>query len=247
MINWHIGCSGFHYKHWKGSFYPADLAQSKWFGYYCQFFNTLELNVTFYRFPRLSFLQNWHRNSPVRFKFAVKAPRLITHYKKFTDTTSLIADFYNTVREGLQEKLGCVLFQLPPNYYYSQGRLDRIINSLDNSFLNVIEFRHNSWWNQDVYDRLGIHNIIFCGMSHPALPNEIISNAPLLYFRLHGEGQLYASNYEPQRLQQFADQIAASKEVKEAYVFFNNDINTYAVYNAKEMQRMVHEDRLATT
>ena len=140
MINWHIGCSGFHYKHWKGTFYPQDLAQSKWFDYYCQFFNTLELNATFYRFPKLSFLDNWRVKSPADFRFAVKAPRAITHYKKFNDVVDLMSSFYNTARDGLQEKLGCILFQLPPNFHYSEEHLQRIIDNLDSSFLNVVEF-----------------------------------------------------------------------------------------------------------
>jgi len=235
MIKWRIGCSGFHYKHWKGTFYPEGLAQSKWFDYYCQFFNTLELNVTFYRFPQLSFLQNWYIKSPANFSFAVKAPRAITHYKKFNGTTDLIADFYKTVQEGLQEKLGCVLFQLPPNFHYSEDHLEKLINNLDNSFLNVVEFRHESWWNEDVYSAFSKRNITFCGMSHPTLPKDIISNTPLLYYRMHGEGQLYASNYEKPQLQAVINKIRSEKTVKEAYIFFNNDINTYAIYNACEM------------
>lgn len=238
MINWHIGCSGFHYKHWKGTFYPEGLAQSKWFDYYCQFFNTLELNVTFYRFPQLSFLQNWHIKSPANFSFAVKAPRIITHYKKFNGTTDLITDFYKTVQEGLQAKLGCVLFQLPPNFHYSEENLEKLVKSLDPSFLNVMEFRHESWWNENVYSAFSKRNITFCGMSHPTLPKDIISNAPLLYYRMHGEGQLYASNYEKPRLQAILNKIESENSVKEAYIFFNNDINTYAIYNALEMLKM---------
>lgn len=239
MINWRIGCSGFHYKHWKGSFYPDDLPQSKWFNHYCKFFNALELNVTFYRFPRVSFLENWRLKSPEGFRFAVKAPRAITHYKKFTAATSFISDFYNTAREGLQEKLGCVLFQLPSNYHYSDERLQRIVDNLDNSFLNVVEFRHDSWWNENVYQSLGKRNISFCGMSHPDLPSDIITNAPLLYYRMHGEGELYASNYDQQQLQKIATEIKTRSNVDESYVFFNNDIHTYAVYNALDMLKMI--------
>lgn len=239
MINWNIGCSGFHYKHWKGTFYPEGLAQSKWFDYYCQFFNTLELNVTFYRFPQLSFLQSWHQKSPENFRFAVKAPRSITHYKKFNNTIDLIADFYKVIREGLQEKLGCVLFQLPPNFHYSEEHLERIVNSLDNSFLNVVEFRHESWWNDQVYQTLASKNISFCGMSHPTLPKDLIVNTPSLYYRMHGEGALYASNYENSQLLTLATEIKSKKLIEEAYIFFNNDINTYAIYNATAMLKMI--------
>jgi uncharacterized protein YecE (DUF72 family) len=239
MANWYIGCSGFHYKHWKGSFYPEGLPQTKWFNYYCEHFNTLELNVTFYRFPQLSFLQSWHQKSPDGFKFAVKAPRAITHYKKFNGTTDLISSFYNTTRDGLQEKLGCVLFQLPPNFHYSEEHLQKIINSLDNSFLNVLEFRHNSWWNEVVYETLAKKNITFCGMSHPSLPKDLIANASLFYYRMHGEGQLYASNYENAQLADLTTRIKALEKAEEVYVFFNNDIHTYAVYNALDMKKMI--------
>lgn len=233
-MKWHIGCSGFHYKHWKGSFYPEDLAQSKWFEYYCRFFNTLELNVTFYRFPKVSFLQNWERKSPPDFHFAVKAPRFITHYKQFSGTVDMLSDFYYIIQEGLKDKLGCVLFQLPPRFSYSQERLDKIIDSLDSSFLNVVEFRHSSWWRQEAIQQLGEHNITFCGMSHPLLPDDIIHNAPLLYYRLHGKEQLYTSNYSESELlslYQSIDSLAPSQ----AYIFFNNDIETFAVFNAQKL------------
>ncbi len=239
MINWHIGCSGFHYKHWKGSFYPEDLAQSKWLDYYCRYFSTLELNVTFYRFPRLSFLQTWHKKTPDNFRFAVKAPRLITHFKQFNNATEQLSDFYNTVRDGLEQKLGCVLFQMPPRFSYSEERLEKILNNLDNSFLNVVEFRHESWWQKDIYNQLKKKNITFCGMSHPTLPKDIVANAPLFYYRLHGEGQLYASNYENSQLQQIISDIKKHHQIEEAFIFFNNDVNTYAVYNAQEMQKMI--------
>src|SRR3982750_2937983 len=119
-MKWWIGCSGFHYKHWKDIFYPQGLPQTKWFEFYCQHFNTLELNVTFYRFPRLSFLETWYKKSPKEFRFSVKAPRLITHFKQFHDSERFISDFYNVVKEGLKDKLGCTLFQLPPRSAYKE-------------------------------------------------------------------------------------------------------------------------------
>lgn len=239
MIDWNIGCSGFHYKHWKGTFYPEGLAQTKWFAYYCQFFNTLELNVTFYRFPRAHILQTWYHKSPANFRFAVKAYRGITHYKKFNDTTKLVTDFYKIVQDGLGEKLGCVLFQLPPNFHYSAEHLERIVNSLDNSFLNVVEFRHESWWNEEVYQALAKKNIAFCGMSHPTLPNQVVINASLLYYRLHGVGQLYASNYTDEQLSAFVAEIKSKPSLSDVYIFFNNDMNTYAIHNAQQMLKMI--------
>ncbi len=152
------------------------MPQNKWFTFYCEHFNTLELNVTFYRFPQLSFLQSWYDRSSSIFSFAVKAPRGITHYKKFISTEKLIDDFYSTVSDGLKEKPGCILFQLPPSYNYTDERVQNIISSLDHSFDNVIEFRHTTWWNMVVYDELAKKSITFCGMSHPLLPDEIIQN-----------------------------------------------------------------------
>ena len=235
MAKWFIGCSGFHYKHWKGIFYPEKLPQTKWFDFYCEHFNTLELNVTFYRFPQLSFLQTWYNKSTPSFRFAVKAPRAITHYKKFIDTERLISDFYNTIEEGLKEKLGTVLFQMPPRYDYTEERLERIISSLDKSFNNVLEFRHVSWWNAEVYKELSKKKISFCGMSHPLLPDDIIQNTSVLYYRMHGVPNLYQSPYKIADLKKIIDEVESSGKTKKAFIYFNNDIDGSAVKNAKEM------------
>jgi uncharacterized protein YecE (DUF72 family) len=239
MVKWHIGCSGFHYKHWKNVFYPEGLAQNKWFDFYCQHFKTLELNVTFYRFPQLSFLQTWHQKSPDDFSFAVKAPRAITHYKQFIGTVDMLSDFYNTIRDGLQEKLGTVLFQLPPRIAYTPERLDRIINSLDPSFNNVLEPRNLSWWNPEVYNTLHEHHITFCGMSHPLLPDEVIVNNPVVYYRFHGVPALYSSPYQSSFLKKVADQVLSHHSVKQAFLYFNNDIGAAAITNAKQMQQLI--------
>src|ERR1700754_1371162 len=166
---WHIGCSGFHYRHWKGSFYPPDLAQKRWFEFYATQFSTLELNVTFYRFPRLEVLQTWYDKAPADFRFAVKAPKAITHFKQFHGTVDMLTDFYNTIRAGLQEKLGPVLFQFPPRFRYEPERLERIVAQLDPGFDNVLEFRHPGWWREEVYSALRQRKIAFCGMSPPEL------------------------------------------------------------------------------
>ena len=128
---------------------------------------------------------------------------------------------------------------MPPRFSYSEDRMEKILNNLDNSFLNVVEFRHESWWLEDIYKELKKKNITFCGMSHPTLPKDIVANTPLFYYRLHGEGQLYGSNYENSQLQQIVTNIKKHQQIEEAFVFFNNDINTYAVYNAQEMQKMI--------
>jgi len=239
MPIWHIGCSGYHYRHWKGVFYPEKLPQRRWFEFYSQHFHTLELNVTFYRFPQLSFLENWCASSPADFRFSVKAPRLITHYKQFNGTAQLLADFYGTVQEGLREKLGPVLFQLPPRLAYSEDRLHKMLDSLDPAFRNVLEFRHPSWWEGHVYQELAQRGVSFCGQSHPQLPDEVVDNAALLYYRFHGTPELYKSPYSEDYLRRVVSQIEAAPHVQEAYLYFNNDIDASAIGNARQLGGMV--------
>ncbi len=239
MQTWHIGCSGFYYKGWKEIFYPKDLPQSKWFSFYCEHFNTLELNVTFYRFPELSFLQNWYKKSPENFSFSIKAPRTITHYKQFHKVQDIISDLYAVIIEGLQDKLGCVLFQLPPKAHYTEEHLDKIIESLDPSFSNVLEFRHVSWWNEKVYEKLAKHHISFCGVSHPQLPSDVIQNTSTLYYRFHGVPDLYKSDYSLDTLKNLVEEVKSSTKTERAFVYFNNDIGGSAIKNTKEMIELI--------
>ena len=238
-IQWRIGCSGFHYSDWKEVFYPIDLPQRRWFEYYCGYFNTLELNVTFYRFPQLKFLQNWYNISPDNFNFSVKAPRLITHYKRFSDVSRLLSDFYGTIRDGLKEKLGGILFQLPAHMIYSKDLLNKIIDALDPSFLNVLEFRDQSWWKTSVYRELAKKNISFCGISHPLLPDNAVCNTPTVYYRFHGVPDLYYSQYKRKFILQVVDQISNVKKVNRAYLYFNNTATIGAIRNAKFIDRML--------
>ncbi len=239
MVKWWTGCSGFHYKHWKGIFYPEGLTQSKWFNYYTDHFKTLELNVTFYRFPQLAFLETWYNKSPEIFSFSVKAPRAITHYKQFNNAEQLTADFYGTIQEGLKDKLGCVLFQMPPKMAYKEEKLEQIITTLDPSFNNVVEFRNETWWNAEVYSKLARHNITFCGMSHPSLPDDAVQNTRTVYYRFHGVPHLYRSKYTIEALQKVADEIEKKPGSKEAFIYFNNDIDGSAILNAKEIEEYI--------
>lgn len=234
-MKWHIGCSGFHYRDWRGKFYPEDLPQKKWFDFYCGHFSTLELNVTFYRFPQLSFLQNWYRKSPPEFRFSVKAPKAITHFKQFHNSVDMITSFYDTINNGLQEKLGPVLFQCPPRFSYNEEKLERIINNLNTAFNNVAEFRHVSWWREDVYKALAEKNITFCGMSHPSLPDDVIENTPSVYYRFHGVPDLYRSPYSTKFLQRVVDAVKNNPNEQEGWFYFNNDYDAVGVRNAKEM------------
>jgi uncharacterized protein YecE (DUF72 family) len=238
MPNRYTGCSGFHYKEWKNVFYPDGLPQSRWFGFYCTHFNTLELNVTFYKFPTERSLSKWYSSSPDDFRFSVKVPRAITHYKKFNDCEKMLDDFYNSVQTGLMQKLGCILFQLPPQVVYSGEFLEKMLGLIDPSFKNVIEFRHPSWWDPAVFDTLQEHGIIFCGTSYPGLPNGIVKNSDTLYYRLHGVPVLYKSPYPAVFLRKLEKDMSKMKP-KETWVYFNNTWGTAAIENATFFQSLV--------
>lgn len=237
-MDWHIGCSGFHYKEWKGVFYPEGMPQRQWFDYYSSHFNTLELNVTFYRFPRVSFLENWYAKTPDDFLFAVKVPRLISHYKQLKDTASLLDDFYSTIRHGLRDKMGPVLFQLPPQYQFTEKRLERILAAVDISFENVVEFRHASWWTKAVMATLARKGISFCGISYPGLPEEAVVNTNIAYYRFHGMERLYYSAYKNKELEKVYNMIRKSKAGK-AYIYFNNTATAAAIENASYFEQFV--------
>ena len=234
-MKWHIGCSGFYYKHWKGVFYPDKLPQTKWFPYYCEHFNTLELNNTFYSFPKVKSLSKWYTDSPTDFVFTVKAHRIITHYKQFHNTIDTVNELYHIVSDSLQEKLGPVLFQMPPKFAYTEERLERILTNLNPKFNNVVEMRHESWWKPEIYNELSKHQISFCGMSHPTLPNDVIQNTDTLYYRLHGNQQLYSSAYTTAELHKLDKKVKAT-DAKQAFIYFNNDIGASAIYNARELK-----------
>lgn len=238
MYKTYIGCSGFHYKEWKTIFYPEDLPQSKWFTFYCRHFNTLELNSTFYKFPTIKSLQKWYGSSPDDFTFSVKAPRLITHYKRFSGCEHFLDDFYEACLQGLQHKLGCVLFQLHPQIKYSLEILNLIVNSVDPSFKNVLEFRDISWWNETVFDTLKKSNIIFSGISYPKLPEEVIITNPALYYRFHGEPLLYKSAYPESFLEEKFFMMNCSG-AKEAWIYFNNTWGIAAIINGRCMQQLL--------
>jgi uncharacterized protein YecE (DUF72 family) len=239
MKKWWIGCSGFYYKGWKEKFYPKGLPQRKWFEFYCESFNTVELNVTFYRFPRVSDLKGWYSRSPRDFMFTVKAPRLITHYKKFKDVAREISDFYSTVDKGLNDKLGSVLFQLHPAMIYSEAKLDQMLKVLDPSFVNVIEFRHESWYTPGVVKALKNEGITFCSISYPGLPDNVYKTATTMYYRFHGVPKLYLSSYSDDELCKIADEINRKRSVEQVYIYFNNDIEVAAVANARTLKALM--------
>lgn len=249
-ITWRVGCSGLYYPEWKGKFYPEKLAKSKWLEFYCMSFNTLELNVTFYRYPNIETLRSWYQRSPAGFRFSVKVPRQITHYKRLRNTQEQLKSFYDNIASGLAEKLGCVLFQLSPVMPYSTENLNLVLSAADGQFKNVFEFRHASWWNPEVYNALDRAGIIFCNISHPSLPDKIIESPGASYFRFHGVPALYQSAYKLSELTQVYSDLSDSQGLREAYVYFNNTASGAAVDNARAFQKLagqpVDVDRIAS-
>ncbi len=238
---WFIGCSGFAYKEWKEVFYPQGLPQSKWFDYYTQHFNTLELNVTFYRFPTLKSLQAWYDKAPDGFVFSAKVPRWITHYRRFEETERMLGDFYGLLKDGMKEKMGAVLFQLPGQFAYSTEKLHKIIAQLDYSFTNVIEFRNEGWWRKDVMQLLKKNNIGFCGVSFPKLPEDAVINTTMPYYRFHGVPKLFYSQYSKAFVKKIYEQLATKKSSKTIYVYFNNTATQAAINNARYLQTLIKE------
>lgn len=232
----HIGLSAYNNSYWNGIFYPDGMPASKRFAYYCEHFNTYEINATFYRFPTLKSLQSWYAKSPDGFLFSVKAHKGITHFKRFKDCEEEITQLYATLREGLQDKLACVLFQLPPSFSYSEERLELIIASLDYSFRNVVEFRNESWWRQEVYDALAAKGITFCSVSYPTLPNEVMATTKTGYVRLHGVPKLFYSEYSNAELEKMHEEIT-EKDFDEAFVYFNNTAGPAGIVNALNFKK----------
>ncbi len=235
----HIGCSGYNYREWKGMFYPEGLPQSKWLEYYCRHYNTVEINASFYRFPTIKSLKSWYEKTPADFRFSLKANNQITHYKKFNATQSFISELYDVAAAGLKDKLECILFQLPPSVKYTPEMLERIVSQMDPSYKNVLEFRDAGWWNKEVYDVLKSNKLIFCTSSYPGLPEDFVKTTDTVYVRLHGNTELYKSNYSDPELKHLHDAIVHAN-VKEAFVYFDNTWGGNAIANAKTMEQFMH-------
>ncbi|WP_113662592.1 DUF72 domain-containing protein [Pedobacter nanyangensis] len=237
-MKWNIGCSGFYYKEWKDFFYPKGLAQKDWFKFYCKHFNTIEINASFYKAPTAKSLEKWFNDSPTDFVFTMKAPRLITHYKQFNYCKTEATDFYQLVNDGLKEKLACVLFQFPPSFSYTEEKLERLLQTLNPGFKNVVEFRHASWWNEKVFALVKAHHIIFAGQSYPkSLPDDVITTHPAIYYRFHGKPVLYKSAYDFSEIEHFFTQIPADAD--QAFIYFNNTWGFGAINNANQLKLLV--------
>jgi uncharacterized protein YecE (DUF72 family) len=235
----HIGTSGWHYKHWKGTFYPADTRDAEQFEYYSGIFDTVEINNSFYRLPPPGTFTTWKKTSPPKFLFAVKASRFITHMKKLKlDGRSMRKFFVRTAR--LEKKLGPILFQLPPTWKINTERLETFLSHLPKGQRYAFEFRNHSWYDEAVYDLLKKHNCAFCiyELEHHISPLQV--TADFVYVRLHGPGNKYQGNYKDPDLKKWARQcVEWNKQKRSVFVYFDNDQAGYAAFNAQQLMQFV--------
>jgi uncharacterized protein YecE (DUF72 family) len=232
----YIGCSGYHYSGWEKKFYPEDLHKDQWLEFYTKHFNTVEINNTFYKMPTENSLKEWKNKTPANFKFTLKANRYFTHLKKL----KIDDDFRNRLNSfteltgNLEDQLGCILWQLPGNLHKNIPKLEKFCNLLNKDICHVIEFRHQSWFNEKVYIILKEYNISICILSAPGkLPEEVLATSDTAYLRFHGKNDWYNYNYSEEELKNWKKRISSLKEVSQFYAYFNNDQHAYAVDNAK--------------
>jgi uncharacterized protein YecE (DUF72 family) len=233
-----VGCSGWFYWHWRGTFYPQTLPTQEWFAFYGRNFPTVELNAPFYSWPSVNTVKTWVRQAGTRnFIYTVKVCELITHLKRFSRTQILVKDF-GFIADLLGAHMGCFLFQLPPSYHYTAARLKNILAQLDSARRNVVEFRHRSWWNARVYAAFRKAGVIFCSSSAPNLPDELIATADEVYIRFHGLTKWYRHEYTPEELAVWVERVKSSG-CKSVWAYFNNDREANAIKNAKELTKQL--------
>lgn len=238
------GCSGFHYKHWKSAFYPEELSEKEWLPYYAEHFKTVEINHSFYSLPKEKELLHWYEQTPGHFRFTMKGSRYITHMKKLVDDKDLRAGlkkFYGAI-EPLQGKLGCVLWQLPGNLHRNDEKLNTFCSLLSSNIKNVIEFRHQSWFTEEVLEILKERQVSYCIISAPDdLPEYIKASTDTAYVRFHGKTDWYQYEYSNNELSTWAERIK-ELSVKRTYLYFNNDAEARAPANAQQMQKLLDEN-----
>ncbi len=235
-----IGTSGWHYRHWLGTFYPPDLKTSQMFAFYQRFFDTVELNNSFYRLPTPEAFAAWRGNANSGFVFAVKGSRFLTHNKKLKEPEQALQNLLPRA-ELLGDKLGPVLFQLPPKWKLNLERLEFFLQALPRIHRYAFEFREPTWHTSAVYETLQRHNAAYCIHELAGFHTPIIVSADFAYVRLHGPGGKYQGCYTDDKLQEWADRIGGwSRKLRAVYVYFDNDDSGYAPRNALELKRRVH-------
>jgi uncharacterized protein YecE (DUF72 family) len=233
-----IGCSGWHYKHWRGPFYSPNIRGDQMLSHYLQHFDSVEVNNSFYRLPTDSAVIAWRDSTPDRFLFAVKASRFITHNKKLSDPDSAFDKFFSRV-DILGPKLGPILFQLPPKWRLNLERLRSFLEALPPGHRYTFEFREPSWHQPEVYDLLRSHNAAYCIYELDGFQTPFEITADFTYVRLHGPGGKYQGSYSSQVLSAWAERIGQwRRSLKGIYVYFDNDQEAFAAHNALELKRL---------
>lgn len=233
----HIGTSGWSYRHWMGGvFYPETLKAADQLPWYAERFDTVELDGTFYRLPKRETFATWCRKTPDGFRFALKANRYITHMKKLKDPEQSLDRMLAAIG-GLGDKLGPVLFQLPPSWKIDLDRLQAFLSALPKRRGYAFEFRHESWFDDRVYAALERHAAAFCIYHLAGRQSPFVVSAPLVYIRLHGPDGAYAGSYHGNTLRSWARRIADwQASGHDVWCFFDNDQNAYAPKNALQLK-----------
>jgi uncharacterized protein YecE (DUF72 family) len=238
----HIGTAGWQYKHWRRIFYPDDLATDAWLGHYARHFDCVEVNSSFYGMPSAEVIRQWCERTPAAFSFAVKAPRRITHFKKLKNCQLELHELLARL-DCFEDKLGPVLFQLPPRWRCNLRRLTDFLAELPARRRFAFEFRDSSWHNDEVYAALAEHDAAFCIFDLDGVTTPLTETATFVYMRLHGPRAAYTGNYHARNLRTWvARALTSNRKGKDAYVFFDNDEKGYAVKNARRALAFLQED-----
>nr|MDA8388615.1 DUF72 domain-containing protein [Nitrospiraceae bacterium] len=230
----HVGCSGFSYDHWRGVCCPEGLAKKNWLEYYAAKFHTVELNVTFYRLPRVSTFRGWYEKTPAHFLISVKGSRFITHVKRLKDPAGPLDRFFENVKP-LGEKMAVVLWQLPPSFKADPARFRVFLRELGrHKTRSAFEFRNETWVRDDgILKMLADSGHALCMADWPDFLGELPRTADFVYVRRHGRGGTYGGSYSDGELQEDARRIRRyGKFGKEVFIYFNNDQEGYAPQNA---------------
>ena len=241
MARVHIGTSGWHYKHWCGPFYPEKHSPAKMLEFYLAHFDTVEINNSFYKLPSEETFAKWRQATPAGFCFAVKASRFLTHNKKLKDPGNALHNFLP--RAGaLKEKLGPILFQLPPRWRVNVERLREFLDVLPRHHRYAFEFREPSWNTEAVYAVLRRYNAAYCIFELDRYTSPLEVTADFAYVRLHGPGGRYQGSYSRSMLQEWAEWICKWEKLRDIYVYFDNDQAGYAAQNALELKRLMAKE-----
>lgn len=240
MAKIRIGTSGWNYDHWSGPFYPEELPKKQWLDHYQGQFDTVEVNNTFYNLPNPETIENWKNKVSDHFKFAAKANRYITHMKKLKEPRESLENMLK-VFKSFGEKLGPVLFQLPPNWNFNEERLRSFLDLLPDDLMSTFEFRDKSWINDTTFSFLGEKNAAFCIYDLAGYQSPLHVTADFVYVRLHGPAdQKYQGKYGHDQLAWWADRIHEWRDQnKNVYLYFDNDDQGFAPQNALELKEMV--------